>query len=223
MSDIREHGDRAAFLDRLRHRLAGSVPPNPVHVPPPPLGTVPPIVYRDLGDGDLSAAFRRTATAMGAVVHDATEDIDAVLRGIVQRHDVGRAVVTPEPEAVALTDRLTALGVVVDPYERGAAAAADLGVTGAVAAIAATGSVVVNSGVDGGRGASLLPRVHLCVVGPERLVAVPAEALARFDDDPDGLPANVVFITGPSRTGDIEQLLTIGVHGPVAVHIVFSA
>ncbi|MGH9187741.1 MAG: LUD domain-containing protein [Acidimicrobiales bacterium] len=52
-----------------------------------------------------------------------------------------------------------------------------------------------------------------------RLVATPADVLHPFTGHGEDLPANLVIVTGPSRTGDIEQILTIGVHGPVAVHI----
>jgi len=96
---------------------------------------------------------------------------------------------------------------------------ADLGVTSAVAAVAATGSIVVSSAAARGRTASLLPRVHLCVVPVDRLVATPAEVL-RGRTHP---PSNLVFITGPSRTGDIEQVMTLGVHGPTAVHVIVTA
>jgi L-lactate dehydrogenase complex protein LldG len=89
-------------------------------------------------------------------------------------------------------------------------------VTGAIAAIAATGSVVVDADLAGSRLTSLLPRVHLCVVDRRDLVAG-TEAILRTPARP--LPAHRVMVTGPSRTGDIEQILTLGAHGPVALHI----
>jgi len=114
------------------------------------------------------------------------------------------------------------VGVEVDEYTRERGAAADLGVTSAVAAIAATGSLVLESSAAGGRGASLLPRVHLCVLPAARLVASTADVLRPFSGGGGTLPSNLVLVTGPSRTGDIEQILTLGVHGPVAVEIVLT-
>ena len=101
-------------------------------------------------------------------------------------------------------------------YLPGTGVGADLGVTSAIAAVAATGSVVVDAAAAGGRGASLLPTVHLCVVPRARLVATPSDVLRRGAMP---LPSNRVLVTGPSRTGDIEQIITLGVHGPTAVHV----
>jgi L-lactate dehydrogenase complex protein LldG len=130
---------------------------------------------------------------------------------------VRHAVVSHEPEAQAARGPLEALGVEVADHDPAVAVDADLGVTGAVAAIAATGSVVVDSDVAGGRAASLLPTVHLCIVTADSVVATPSDVFRRGGRP---LPSNRVIITGPSRTGDIEQIITLGAHGPVAVHIV---
>jgi L-lactate dehydrogenase complex protein LldG len=215
-----ETGDREAFLARLRGRLAGGVPANPVHPLPPPLTEVPPVVPRDLDRADLAGTFERAATAVAAVVHrvpDGGPPLD-VLAEVVAAHGVRRAVTSAEPEAIAAGEALAGLRVEVAPYDRTTGAAADLGVTGAVAAVAATGSVVIDAAVAGGRGASLLPTVHLCLVPVARLVATPADVLRALGGTRP--PSALVLVTGPSRTGDIEQLLTLGVHGPVAVHVV---
>ncbi len=102
--------------------------------------------------------------------------------------------------------------------DREAAVAADLGVTSCLAAVTATGSLAISSAVAGARWASLLPRVHLCVVPEGLLVGSPADVLRRFTPE-EPPPRGLWFVTGPSRTGDIEQLLTRGVHGPVAVEV----
>lgn len=56
----------------------------------------------------------------------------------------------------------------------------------------------------------------------DRVVASTADVLRTLGAHPDRLPSNLVLVTGPSRTGYIEQILTIGVHGPVAVHVVVT-
>ncbi len=55
------------------------------------------------------------------------------------------------------------------------------------------------------------------------LVATPGEVWRRFTGHPERLPSNLVWVSGPSRTGDIEQLLTIGVHGPVACTVILTS
>ena len=98
--------------------------------------------------------------------------------------------------------------------------AAIVGVTGAHAALADTGSVGLVHGQGRARLVSLLPPGHVALVPVDRL---PATLGALFVAEPDLLraSANVVFVTGPSRTADIEMTLTRGVHGPRIVHVVF--
>jgi L-lactate dehydrogenase complex protein LldG len=220
VSTPQEHGDRAAFLGRIRDRQ-GPPPVIGPHPPPPAPAVVPEVRYQfldGLDPGDPAAlrpAFVAAARHAAAVVHDA-DDLASVVAAVVAEHGVRRAVVSAEPEASAVGELLAGLGVAVAAYDPVTGAAADLGVTSAVAGIAATGSVVVDAGVAGGRGASLLPPVHLCVLPAERLVATPSDVFRRGSRP---LPSNRVVITGPSRTGDIEQIITMGAHGPVAVHI----
>jgi len=222
---VADHGDRAAFLARIRERQ-GPPPSLGPHPPPAPPEVVPEVGYRALDGVDRDDA-EALLPVFVAAVRAAQADVDVVdgepgddlLRTLVQRHDVGTAVTSAEPEAVALGSRLARLGVDVGSYDRGRAAAADLAITGATLGIAATGSVVLDSDRLGSRAAWLLPRVHLCVLPLARLVATPADAL-RPQRRP--MPSSRVVITGPSRTGDIEQRLTLGAHGPLALHVLVT-
>ena len=83
------------------------------------------------------------------------------------------------------------------------------------ALIAQTGSVVVTSRSTGGRALSILPPHHVVVARRDQLVAdLPAAfALLQQKYAPD-YPSMISFITGPSRTGDIERILVLGAHGP---------
>lgn len=67
----REHGDRAAFVGRLRARLATGIPANTTHPAPPPLGEVPAITYHHVDPTDLLGSFMANAARVGAVVHRA--------------------------------------------------------------------------------------------------------------------------------------------------------
>ncbi len=103
---------------------------------------------------------------------------------------------------------------------RSGAARASAGVTGANFALADTGTVVLDSTDEALRLASTLPQRHFiildpCKILPDGLSAVgPLRALQRRQS-----PDFIAFITGPSRTADIERVLTIGVHGPAELHI----
>jgi L-lactate dehydrogenase complex protein LldG len=220
-----ESGDRSAFLDRLRRHLAGGIPQNHVHPPLPADPGAPPIEFLALEGRDAVDVFCETATDQGMRIHRVPgESIpDEVLEAVVEECGVTSVVLSAEPEARALQAGLTALGCAVASSTTALAARADLGVTSAVAAVAATGSLVLDCRDAGSRTVSLLPRVHLCVLPAGRVVAAPADVLrplGRAAGDPGALASNLVLVSGPSRTGDIEQLLTIGVHGPVAVHVV---
>ena len=91
---------------------------------------------------------------------------------------------------------------------------ADVGITGVDCAIAETGSLVLSAGPGRPRGVSLLPRLHIALVRESQLVARLGLAFPGYRQQ---LPSAVHFITGPSRTSDIENDLSIGVHGPARV------
>jgi len=224
-----EHGDRTLFLALARQRLAGGIPVNMVHPPPPrdpalsaaDRPPAPEPTYANVDPDDLLATFARSVEEAGGVCHQVVGQVpDTLLDRLVAELDAWDVVVSQDPEAVALGERLADRGVEVSPARRDATTRAALGVTSAVAGIAATGSVVLDSARSGGRLASVLPPAHLCVLPVERLVATPADVLRRLGDEPTELPSSLVLVTGPSRTGDIEQLLTIGAHGPMALHVI---
>ncbi|WP_219838224.1 LUD domain-containing protein [Paenibacillus sp. R14(2021)] len=108
-----------------------------------------------------------------------------------------------------------------DPNEhwKARAAEADFGIVVADYAAAYTGSVTVLSGKDKGRSVSLLPTVLMVIIPVERLHTRLGEILVNFDQvGREQLPAGIHFISGPSRSADIENDLTIGVHGPGVVY-----
>ena len=101
------------------------------------------------------------------------------------------------------------------------AATAAVGVVGVIAGIAATGSLVVDAAVARGRAVSLLPPVCVFVLDATTIVDTPSAFFRGHHERwPDRPPSQVVVITGPSRSADIEMTLTVGVHGPGEVHCV---
>jgi L-lactate dehydrogenase complex protein LldG len=93
-----------------------------------------------------------------------------------------------------------------------------LGITGADGGIALSGSIVLRSGPGRPRMASLIPAIHIAFLA----VAQVHPTLASLSLSSQNLEAasNLVLITGPSRTGDIEQQLNLGVHGPKQLHVI---
>lgn len=101
------------------------------------------------------------------------------------------------------------------------AAEADIGIVVADYAVAYTGSITVLSAPEKGRSVSLLPTALIVIIPVEKLRTRLGEVLDEFDEaGPGGLPAGIHFISGPSRSADIENDLTIGVHGPGIVFAV---
>ncbi|RAP77639.1 LutC/YkgG family protein [Paenibacillus montanisoli] len=110
-----------------------------------------------------------------------------------------------------------------DPNEhwKARAAEADFGVVVADYAAAYTGSITVLSSKDKGRSVSLLPTVLMAIIPAERLHTRLGQVLVNFDRiGRENLPAGIHFISGPSRSADIENDLTIGVHGPGVVYAI---
>jgi L-lactate dehydrogenase complex protein LldG len=94
-----------------------------------------------------------------------------------------------------------------------------LGITGAFCAIAETGTLVVLAGADTPTATALLADTHVAIVRADRVVSGMEEAFALIRRERGQLPRAVNMISGPSRTGDIEQTIVLGAHGPFRVHI----
>ena len=108
------------------------------------------------------------------------------------------------------------------PVSRDALFAADVGITGVTALVAETGSLVIAAGPHELRSTSLLPPVHIAVASSAQIVPDLFDLLEPYGPD-HALPSNLVLITGPSKTGDIELKLVTGVHGPGEVHVIVQA
>jgi len=97
-----------------------------------------------------------------------------------------------------------------------------VGVTGAFCAIAETGTLMLLSGAETPATTSLLPETHVAVVDPRRMVATMEDAGDLLRKECHQPPRAVNFISGPSRTADIEQTVTLGAHGPYRVLLVLA-
>ena len=121
---------------------------------------------------------------------------------------------TPLTDAVT-RDAGVALFSTDQPYGTDDLEKCDGGVTACEALVAQTGSVLITSRSCGGRALSVLPPHHIVVVSREQLVPDLPAAFELLRKKYDGnFPSCMSFITGPSRTGDIERILVLGAHGP---------
>lgn len=106
---------------------------------------------------------------------------------------------------------------------RGAIDADLVGITGCFCAIAETGTLMLCGSPDTPATVSLLPETHIALVPMSRIVAGMEEGFALARAELGQLPRAVNFISGPSRTGDIEQTIVLGAHGPYRVHLILLA
>ena len=104
------------------------------------------------------------------------------------------------------------------PDLREIAGRADIGLSSAAWAIAETGSLVLEHSPERGRSVTLLPPTYVAILPADRVLRTVPEAIQKYAGN--ALPANVCFHTGPSRSGDIEMSLVVGMHGPGDVHVV---
>lgn len=214
--------ERDDFLSRVRSAVARA------SLPEGPSGD-PGLLVPELPEVDLVARFSEALEMVDGTVHrggDPGEVVEGIMAACRAPAFISwDAEYLPVP---GLVEHLVARG-----FERvaGVVPAATrqehqrrygdllVGITGAEAGLAETGSIVLRSGPGRPRMASLIPLVHVALLPTDRIV----RSLAHWADRNAGSAAeaaNLVVVTGPSRTGDIETTLNLGVHGPGELHVV---
>jgi L-lactate dehydrogenase complex protein LldG len=177
----------------------------------------------DIG-GDLAARFSAKSVAMSSTV-ETLATVDAV-PAAVRRYLEGlglplRAVCWPQ--FADLEWKAAGLDVAM----RAACGEDAVGITGCFCAIAETGTVMLASGPETPATTSLLPETHIAIVPVSHIVPAMEEAFALLRaecrDSGENLPRAVNLVSGPSRTGDIEQTIVLGAHGPYRVHLILVA
>ena len=142
-------------------------------------------------------------------------EIPAAIAAYLAAHDLPRqAVCWPELADLPWSDH----GLSVEA--RPPTADDPIGITGAFCAVADTGTLMLRSGATPPAAASLLPETHVAIVAAERIVPFMEDAWTLLRAERDGAPRAVNFISGPSRTADVELELYLGAHGPYRVHVI---
>ncbi|MDO8933628.1 MAG: lactate utilization protein C [Rhodocyclaceae bacterium] len=168
----------------------------------------------------LLARFREKSAGLSSTVDTVADEAD--VPAAIARY-LGGLQLTPQavcwPALAGLFWSEAGLTVAA----RGAIDADLVGITGSFCAIAETGTLLLLSGADTPATVSLLPETHIAIVAASRIVPGMEEAWQLIRTERGELPRGANFISGPSRTGDIEQTIVLGAHGPYRVHIVIVA
>lgn len=168
---------------------------------------------------DLAGRFQQRAESLASTV-DSAATRDAV-PAAVARYLAAQGL----PAAAVAAPELTALDWAASALEIrfGAAVDADrTGISGCFCAIAETGTLMLLSGPITPSTVSLLPETHIALVDVARIVPTMEDAFALLRAECGRLPRAVNFVSGPSRTGDIEQTIVLGAHGPRRVHLILT-
>lgn len=167
--------------------------------------------------GSLVERFRAKAGSLSSTL-DAVADRNAasgaVARYLAAQNLAAQIVVTPD---IADIDWF-ASGI--QSVARGGVDADQVGVTGCFCAVAETGTLMLLSGPDSPATVSLLPETHIALVDTTRIVATMEDGFVLLRKECGEVPRAVNFVSGPSRTGDIEQTIVLGAHGPCRVHLI---
>jgi L-lactate dehydrogenase complex protein LldG len=219
------NGGRTQILNGIRRSLRRGELAGPrreaveARLAAPPRG--PAVARAQLPRSEKIALFCQWAEANNATVARVAAAAVAgeVSAYLVRNNLPARAVMAPSP----LLDRYDWANQKMLTLRHGRGEGGDqVSITGAFAGIAETGTLVMVSGPDHPVSLNLLPDTHVVVLREEDIVADYEDVWARLRKrhGKDAMPRTVNTITGPSRTGDIEQAMELGAHGPRRMHIV---
>jgi len=200
------------ILENIRRALGGQRPP------PGPRPAVYDSRKPEAVDSEVERFLDEIRKLSGVAQRLTAEGVAVALTSLVAEQNIRKACLwsTPFLHQLKIADHLSSSGVdLVSPTaSKHELAGCDLGVTEADYLLAETGTLVLKSCAEKPRAVSLLPRVHLAIVRPELLRPDMHQVFDEARHDP-----YLVFITGPSRTADIELTVTLGVHGPRSLYV----
>lgn len=200
---------REAILERLRTARAT------VTVPRAKAAAPAPFVRRSREECMQRFLLEAAAVGIECWAERTGEDLRARVRSLLH----GLRVASWDPDQLPCGAGDLVRDAILGRSPRADLALADVGLTGCDAAIAETGSLAMISAPGRSRAISLLPPSHVAIVTPDRVCFSMAEFFADHAA-PLRQAASCTFITGPSRTADIELTLTLGIHGPGRLVIV---
>jgi L-lactate utilization protein LutC len=172
------------------------------------------------------ARFHDALAAVGGhciVVSDDRAAAETVQQ-LIEQKQAQRVAVSDAPLVQRVCAPVQADAVLFAQTEPPALFDCDIGITGAQWAVAETGTLVLESDRERHRLSSLVPPVHVAIIEAAQVRQTLSEVLQAINEQGQaGLSRTVTFITGPSRTSDIELTLAIGVHGPGELYVIIIA
>lgn len=201
------------MIDNIRRSLGRST-----HSPLGQRPVIFPARHPGAAEAEIEQFLGEVVKLSGSTQRFPPESVAEALKTLVAENNVHRATLwrTQLFENLGLEQNLHSLGVELVAPNAGKheMASCDLGITEADYLLPETGTLVLRSSTERPRATSLLPRIHLSIVRPEMLRPDLHQIFAEAKNS-----HYLVFITGPSRTADIELTVTLGVHGPKSLHV----
>jgi L-lactate dehydrogenase complex protein LldG len=208
---------REAILASIRASLAASAPFDAVYTghhghseaASPGADTV-------VSPESLIDNFKQNLESVGGhcIIAANGKEASGAIEKIIERTGASKIAISDSGLARRL---VPAIGEIVQNPTRDTLFGCDMGITGAQWGIAETGTLVLESEKESHRLVSLVPPVHVCILEAANIRQTLGEILELTERD---LSPAVTFITGASRTSDIELTLAIGVHGPAELHAI---
>lgn len=211
---------RDAMLARIREHLDASPPVAEGHHKP-----VAPVVagavVEQLAISELIDLFREALEAVNGNCTIVADEGEAAgrLKQLIELNQLNRIAVSDSQVVQRLMRQVDGPVEVLSNAKASELFECDAGITSAQWAIAETGTLVLESKSERSRLVSLIPPMHIAIVEAGHIRRTMSEALEAVSKAGE-LSRTVTFITGPSRTSDIELTLAIGVHGPGILHVI---
>lgn len=200
---------KSAILNSIRQSLAASQPFDAVHSEH----------HRQTDFGDIKTfiaenpaeTFRENLLAIGAKyeIVRSLDEAKSQIENIIAEKKAETIAISNAELIVEIAERINA--DFIQNASKEELFGCDIGITSAQFGIAETGTLVIESDKELNRLTSLVPPIHICVLETSKIRHNLGEILAELEKD---LSKSITFITGQSRTSDIELTLALGVHGP---------
>lgn len=219
---------RRVMLASIREQLAASAQFDAVrnehHLQPRVIEETANIAaVAEAATGSLDERFQKALEAVSGHFIAATSETEAAqaIQQIIGRTNAQRIAISDSPLVRRIFKLVESDVLVLENAGPEALFDCDVGITGAQWAIAETGTLVLESEHERHRLSSLVPMIHIAIVESGRVRQTLGEVLQTLEQQgQEGLSRTVTFITGPSRTSDIELTLAIGVHGPGELYVI---